>query len=435
MFALRGVASPFLTTLYGPTLTSPGMTRFRDKRVLARAETYLARSGKLPIEIHILGNTYTSDLDPTHYAVDDFLRRIAGRMDSLQFYAHQRLDLAYFLHHVFEELSRGPPMALTRLAIQYGMNKYPRDARFARAHAFEVRNNTLDLHSHSGLVSGRIENGITPLKILHLCGVAPRWSSNVYCGLTDLRLSSSEYRWFRIDESTFITILRSSPTLQILHFELDILLHSVQENVTPVDLPDLQVVKISRALIYHPNRDSIIQVGNVLRLLAPGTKPLNLWFDDMGDPSIYSLQELENFFARSKVRRFYYEYGYGTGRPPIATLLRHGSHLEVLVLNYWFHPYGLPPLPPLQHEVQGPLTRLNSLYLMGYRLHIDYIRIMLDLCPNGVVLYDFNSLAFGSRHYLSLSRREMLKLFPAIRIPDDESRYFPFPITDWDILV
>ncbi|KAH7332605.1 hypothetical protein B0J17DRAFT_632245 [Rhizoctonia solani] len=140
-------------------------------------------------------------------------------------------------------------------------------------------------------ISGRyVERGFAPLKVLHLRGIFPVWSSTAYHGLVDLRLLSTA-EWSYIREAQLITILKSSPKLRILHFGLDI--RSSAAGVTEeaeVNLQDLQVIRIFTTSPSYPGKH--LHPSTLLRLLAPGSKPLRLCFNGHYKPEDGSVIEL-----------------------------------------------------------------------------------------------------------------------------------------------
>ncbi|KEP50430.1 putative F-box-like domain protein [Rhizoctonia solani 123E] len=397
------------------------------KQLLDRGETYVARTGKLPLELHIL-DAYRSR-GPTRDALQPFLSRIAGRVGSLELCADPELPLDGQPRHILQGLFYGQPKALTKFVMRYGLQMLTSDITYCGPKSCDASKRARD--SLLNFPSRQIEDLLAPVKILHLYGVAPRWSSKAYCGLSDLRLSLSAYGMFIIDQSRFITILKSSPALQILHFDLDISLSSpMQDNVTPVDLPDLQVLKLSRSLLGGSGKRTWVE--DFLPLLVPGAKPFHLWIDSQADQHISAMQELEKFFARSKIVRFY--YADRSGPPPINTILRHGSYLKVLLLHRQGYECGGYPIPSNHLVKQVPQMHLTSLHLIGYRIYVDFLRDMLDLCPGGVVLYNVPDVASGSvESPQPLSKQQLLDRFPAIRITHTATCDFPYP-ADWDIV-
>ncbi|KAG8684884.1 hypothetical protein FRC11_011469, partial [Ceratobasidium sp. 423] len=118
---------------------------------------------------------------------------------------------------------------------------------------------------------------------LHLQDVFFSRSSELYDGLVDLRLTSPiNGNAPQISQSSLLSVLSKSPGLKILYFSLDLITPEDVDDepihdhpIDPVSLRDLGVVHLSTTHARNVNR-STIHVGSLLRLLAPGSKPLRL---------------------------------------------------------------------------------------------------------------------------------------------------------------
>ncbi|KAH7332615.1 hypothetical protein B0J17DRAFT_771701 [Rhizoctonia solani] len=173
------------------------------------------------------------------------------------------------------------------------------------------------------MTEDELARGYSTIDVLHGRGIFPSWSSTAYHGLVDLRLLST-YCWSNIEEREIVSILKSSPGLRILHFGLEIRdLTLDTEHVTPVDLQGLQVVKL-----FSYNGDDMYPSG-ILRLLAPGTKPLRLSLEGEFKPNDTWITELDGFFLRSRVAKFYAN----TSIPPLSLLLCYAANLDLRQVN------------------------------------------------------------------------------------------------------
>ncbi|KAL5632230.1 hypothetical protein ACGC1H_000283 [Rhizoctonia solani] len=150
---------------------------------------------------------------------------------------------------------------------------------------------------------------------LRLCGLFPGWNSKIYSNLVDLRLLTAprDERWTQISEQELRSLLEASPRLRIFHFSLIITDRQPDDKpLNPVRLDDLEALGISTD---RDPLDTILQPGHVLRLLAPGSKSLQLsirhdFHDDPYDSDAddiymhmddFSLDELVKFLQRSSL--------------------------------------------------------------------------------------------------------------------------------------
>jgi hypothetical protein len=165
----------------------------------------------------------------------------------------------------------------------------------------------------------RFEQFFEPITALRLHGIFPRWNSSAYHGLIDLRLTSSKE--FAISEIQLLGILTASPGLRSLYFDLNITdTQPPDAPPTPVRLNDLAILNLGWL--------KFTRIDSVLRLLAPGTRPLRLVisFDQEQHTPTFTA-EAQSFFQRSN----------------ITTLFIGGEYARAL---HWF-PYSLGCLPNL----------------------------------------------------------------------------------------
>ncbi|KDN35027.1 hypothetical protein RSAG8_11938, partial [Rhizoctonia solani AG-8 WAC10335] len=373
--------------------------------LVTRADTQLVQAGGLLIELHIAVK------DTWYFEYDELYRLISlasGRVASLQLTMDGPFRV--FHHDIFGLLFRQRP-ALTKLVLRSTADYFN---NFLVADSFNDTMTedfwplTLDSTEED------IESSFAPITELYLRGTFPLWSSTAYHGLVDLRLLSTG-TWSYIREAELIAILKSSPGLRILHFGLEIRDPTpVIEQVAPVNLRDLQVVKI------FPDLDLIARTtlcpGSVLRLLAPGTKPLRLSFEGYYVQDTILLTELERLFARSRVARFYIRAVF----PPLNLLLRHSAYLERVVLDD-FEWASHDKILPTWSDVDGAasLPHLKSLHITRSSLFEHELRFLLSEEPPLVTKF---------------SALELSEAFPTVRITEYSLSRRGAPTVDWDIL-
>ncbi|CAE6469775.1 hypothetical protein ACGC1H_000281 [Rhizoctonia solani] len=329
------------------------------KEFFSRADTYVARAGPLPIELHV------ADINPLAYNeayLRQFLRLIHNRIDTLNIAVtyEWRQFHTLILDHFFSDHTSAST-GLTKLTTSCSLEVDEFINWFEEPH-----------------------NGFVHLTILHLHGMFPVWGSTAYHNLVDLRFTpASDTRWTRISEPEFRRILEASPRLRILHFALHIVDRQPDdESVPPVQLHDLEAVSIST---YRGSEHVILQPGYVLRMLAPGSKPLRLSIchrhhgDNFNDP-VPGPEELFKFCQRSNIAKFCARYS----RPRLDQLLCFASNLEELALDACV--FGWQSDDLLQRS--NPATsRLNSLVLHRCSPSLEQLEVLLEQYPtNSLIL-------------------------------------------------
>ncbi|KAL5632211.1 hypothetical protein ACGC1H_000268 [Rhizoctonia solani] len=391
--------------------------------LVTRADTHLVRAGgELPIELHIAVK------DTWHFEYDELYRLVSllsGRVETLELTIGG--PFRGFHHDIFGLFFRQRP-SLAKLVLRSEVDYCD---NFLVADSFNTTMTEdfwpLELDS----TEEDIETSFAPITVLYLRGIFPWWSSTAYHGLVDLRLMSTS-TWSHIPEVPLLAILKSSPRLRVLYFGLEIHdLTAATNQVVPVVLQDLQIVKI------FPDIDTVTYTtmcpGSLLRLLAPGTKPLQLSLEGYYIQDTTSLTELERFFARSKVTRFYTRAVF----PPLNLLLRHSAHLEQVVLDE-FASASHNQLPPAGLDVDESafLPRLSSLHITRSALFDHELRLLLSCCPDGTVLDSSDIDHDISDDYpltTTFSIPELLEAFPTLRITDSSFTPRDASNADWDI--
>ncbi|CAE6538302.1 unnamed protein product [Rhizoctonia solani] len=393
-----------------------------SEALVARAGAHAARAGELPLELHIAVDDNRSS---EYNKILPLILRIAARVESLEF-----VLTGGFLgfHRRLFNLLLGQRPILTKLGIRsngnYSNNFIVPDS-YDRTR-LEGHFWPLKLDSSED----ELESSFAPLTVLHLRGVFPLWWSTAYHGLVDLRLMSTD-KWSQIKEIELMTILMSSPGLRILHFGLAIShkTHTTTE-VTPVYLQDLQVVKIFPDSAGGKN----LLPDDVLRLLAPGAKPLRLSFADYYITDPFLVMELEQFFAQSRVTRFYTRAVF----PPLSTLLRYSAQLEQVVLDdFASNSCDILPCPWVNVDGLASLPRLRSLHITRSALFERELRLLLECCPDGIVLNSCNvdhDNDNGRPALTTLTTMELSELFPTVRTTSHILYPSEDPTADWDIL-
>ncbi|KAH7333597.1 hypothetical protein B0J17DRAFT_721473 [Rhizoctonia solani] len=174
---------------------------------------------------------------------------------------------------------------------------------------------------------------LLPVPVLTLNGFFPFWTSKAYHGLTELRLSGKSLTGL-ISEPTVSAILKSSPHLRVLKFDLSMNTDfdfTVDNNppelvpISPAPLKDLEVLIVGLV-----REDSLTRF---LRLVAPGPKPLTLTPHCAVEPLHFSHSEIQKFFSRSNVvslctSRF-------SGLEQVSELLSLAPSPQVLALHHF----------------------------------------------------------------------------------------------------
>ncbi|KDN38549.1 hypothetical protein RSAG8_09438, partial [Rhizoctonia solani AG-8 WAC10335] len=382
--------------------------------LLARAETYVTRATQLPIKLHVADTIRFGYSDASF---GQFLSSVSSRVESLD------------------------------VAVIYGRRSF-HDFIFAKLfspHTTRSKNFT-KLTTNFAMVVDRINEFITPFDVtddafhfttLHLGGLFPCWDSKVYYNLVDLRLQTAPHyeHWTRIREQELRIILEASPRLQIFHFALLITNRQRDdESVIPVRLNDLAVLSI---FTDRDELDPILKPGHVLRLLAPGSKPLrlSLWHNfhvyDSNDDDIHlddlSLNELAKFFQRSNLIKFCSK----DECPQLDWLLSYASNLEDLTLDSCSPP--LLPCSPVRSN--NPITpRLHSLILQNCFLSLDQLEVILQQCPTGLLTLSKCNWTTGEIIFEAWNpvRRvsELLERYPVTKLIFQPSN----PIWSWDFI-
>ncbi|KAF8607181.1 hypothetical protein BDV93DRAFT_520068 [Ceratobasidium sp. AG-I] len=141
--------------------------------------------------------------------------------------------------------------------------------------------------------SEKFEEFFRPVTVLRLRGAFVPLNSHAYHGLIELQLLSTSTRT-RFSQIQLRMALSSSPRLRTLTLNMDIADPTPEDaQCPPVRLEDLEELGVA---------ESFCHFGNLLEILAPGSKPLTMSLNL--SPKKFPNQldaELDDFFKRSKV--------------------------------------------------------------------------------------------------------------------------------------
>ncbi|CAE6516435.1 unnamed protein product [Rhizoctonia solani] len=389
-------------------------------KLISRAKTYAKRAQKKPLEIHIAG---AEGAEYSYHDLVQLLESLAGRMKALEIFVAEE-DIGEFYPLVLEKLlPKSRPTTFTRFSL-----------RSQREH-----NNIFIIPSRSSQYGGQrvssfipvnlsqeiLERSFAPLKSLDLCAIFPGWKSKAYHGLVELRLTSSMDELFsQIPEQDLIAILKASPGLRVLHFAIDIINQQKGSTLNgTVILKDLEELEISSS--YEFQMRYKLKVGNLLRLLTPGNKPLSLMLQTMDYEPGASWEATKSFLARSNVTRFHAK----TGAPLIDELLRRMPHLTDLIFSRLS---ALGPaaegitLDALNRAIKDAATvkyPLSSLTVRDCPTYLDRLRLMVELCPTKSLTFCdcvFWENEEARKPMDDAQVAQLLSLFPAIKIVKKE---------------
>ncbi|CAE6396726.1 unnamed protein product [Rhizoctonia solani] len=386
--------------------------------LIARAEAHAIRSGDFPIDLHIPQGAAGSPVreNRSYYALYEHISRISNRIGSFEFDISG--DFRGFHRSVLSRLLLSRPPSLTKLVINSRYNHYN---AFIYSADFEPGESDEEFEDFRlDLTEDEIENGFAALRVLRLQGVFPSWSSIAFRGLVDLRLLSTD-SWSSIEEEELAIVLDASPGLQIFHFGLEI--QDSMLEIAPTHLEDLRVVKI----FPYKSGITLLCPSSLLRLLAPGSEPLRLSFDNYYEPDTNFTVEFERFFARSTVTHFYTRGAF----LPLSILLHHAKNLEQAILED-FEPATFGEIPSSWLDLpESPPLYLKSIYVTASTLSESGLRLLVKSCPIGIILcscdveLDNNEESMGE---------EVSDLFPTVRVTNTPLYPQGDLTADWDIL-
>ncbi|KEP49612.1 F-box-like domain protein [Rhizoctonia solani 123E] len=357
----------------------PDPVKWFYPELLARARLHIFRSGGAPLDVCLAVESEIYNNKCRDEPVQSLCKLVGPRMSSLSL----ELDgLSWMLttdrdggNSVLSTLfSTCTPGILTKLVTKdeerFGFLATKDD------HNFETSTLNLDL------TAAHLNTIFASITVLHLTGLFPPWISHAYHGLVDLRLCAGCIPDDdEIAEAELVEILKASPGLRIIHFELGIIewtRRDGQFSVPRVFLPELEVLQVSSGTGL-----SFSRVENFLRLLKPGQKPLHLSIrhhSSAADTKPHTT-ETRAFFTRSNITKLH-----ATRFPQMFELLSWLPYLKVMVLSDFICWEQQPSdWYPIHHQ---STTRLDTCYLLNCLLPLDDV-LALARCykPRSFVLF------------------------------------------------
>ncbi|EUC56322.1 F-box-like domain protein, putative [Rhizoctonia solani AG-3 Rhs1AP] len=371
---------------------------------ISHAEVYAKRAAQMPLHVHIVERIEGSPKEHSTASASlvPFITSIAPRVQS--FTLELRVPLAH--RRVLRELFNNcTPGILTTLAANLRIDQtFHLDTKATPK--TQMKTLLMDIPKE------RLEKVYSGMKILRLSHLYPHWTSSAYQGLVELRLQGVLPGEFT--ESQLVGALRQSPGLRILECPTrpaSALNKDVQ--IEPIPLIDLEVVNLG----YNTG----LVIEEIVRWLAPGSKPLRLLIMDTGSVG----PSLAAFFARSNVTHVCaLEYNLGNA----LHLANYLPCLQSIVLAFW-------PTASRKSREQseyGVLDKatsaLETIYIFDH--HFTGLKALQDVVSleslRRVIFYRCN--IWDMEEFLSglptLNPRVSFQV-----IPDDE----PDPVGTWEV--
>ncbi|KAL5632259.1 hypothetical protein ACGC1H_000307 [Rhizoctonia solani] len=411
------ISSPFLWTHIDLT---PHATAGR--RLFGRQVAYESRSNHIALDIHLDDRGCTSSAS---YDVKMILSHLASRAKSLEFIIISDKIQSFHSSALKSIISKCSPQNFKKLCVHSDVffpNPFVSDSNL------EI---PLDADRPPKILrwtERQMDAKLLGITTLHLQGVFFYWSSMLYHGLVDLRLSSPpKTNPYHISSSSLVMILSASPELKILHFSLELLANEAPGDepnssaINPVPLQNLEVLHVS-TIRARDSRRSAFPIGSFFELLAPGSKPLRLTIHTPGKPSDTVFGNATRaFFARSNVERLSIRTSALLVTKPF--WLCDMPDLKVLVLDSSF------PLFKLE-ESSHPIPALISLTVYLCVLTLPQLRSLLRLCPSRIILY--HAVVLDDAESGLLPDAEVRAAFPMVEFVTEDSAHHP--TADWDIV-
>ncbi|EUC58256.1 F-box-like domain protein, partial [Rhizoctonia solani AG-3 Rhs1AP] len=393
------------------------MSRYQGH--LPRALSYVARASQLPLRLYISEPCEIKQRNPS---VFEFIGSIASRVLALEYHSGGIECLAPVLRSLLSNSRAGTLTKLVTNSTSGHLNSFLLTAETWTA----LDDNGLDNMSPCLDISDeQLEAIFAPLTILHLRAIFPRWGSAAYHNLVDLRLTSAfRYSWSSIREANLVSVLKASPGLRILHFALGIKHRSTE--IVAVPLADLEVLNIKTVCTYAKH----LEVGSILRLIAPGRRPLRLTIENAVYEEGPSMDETVQFFERSNITRFCAKEGY----PPVKRLLPRTLNLEELVFSSckltWRANIDLSN--DQYRASQSPEPAPFSWYIRESQVDLDDILVFYnDYHPRSLALA--NCDVYDAEYEEPLTEDELWEFSQSACFRSYEG-LSPDPTANWDIL-
>ncbi|GAB1518489.1 hypothetical protein RhiTH_001548 [Rhizoctonia solani] len=272
-------------------------TLLKNSSSLSRIETFLSRSGKSQLELHVQyayeDHAHDRKIDPSlEKAVAPLIPRIRRLRCDIPFLSYDTdpvdsISRKEFSLSVLSQFlnTKATPGTLDALEIWLT----------GTINIFSIYTNE-QLHREDALrldmPAQHLEDLLFPVTTLRLTRCFPDWTSKAFHNLNELRLCAFHDN-APLNESQLLVILASSPQLRVLELQIELSLLDIA--VPPVALHSLET------LITHAR--SFLELGRLLRLLDTGSSPI---FMTIYSPFNWYEQPDENivhFFSRSNVTR------------------------------------------------------------------------------------------------------------------------------------
>ncbi|KEP45700.1 F-box-like domain protein, partial [Rhizoctonia solani 123E] len=174
--------------------------RLKDGWLPSRTETYLARAGSQLLDVHINDTLLSDPSNTVQSGFTQLLALISPRAWRMTIVILGVRGMDVVQRTIFTILTNCVPGALSHLSIQI-VNTYSSPyGTLVPWQEIEVAVEVLGLH----------------ITALRLCDFLPKWTSQVYHGLTELRLKCSEGV---VSELTLVSILNQNPKLRVLEID------------------------------------------------------------------------------------------------------------------------------------------------------------------------------------------------------------------------
>ncbi|KEP47884.1 F-box-like domain protein [Rhizoctonia solani 123E] len=251
---------------------------------LARAKARMTRTGRLLLDVHIIGSLLEVE------ELEQWFALAAPRTKSLTmiicdvYDTHESVLTAWFRHC--------SPGTFSHLTVWKEIASGPDDDLI------------LDFRNPFSYNELEFEEVFRRLESLRLRQLYPYWTSPMFRGLTELHLASHQLQpsqLLAIAASQLIGILQSSPKLRVLRLDLKVVddQPGMEALRTPVRFEDLEVLDLST----ESRQPDLEQLELLLPLIIPGTKPLQLTINELDEGHLILEEVVQAFFARSNVTR------------------------------------------------------------------------------------------------------------------------------------
>ncbi|KAG8708871.1 hypothetical protein FRC09_000987 [Ceratobasidium sp. 395] len=385
------------------------------KKHYTRASRLIKRAASLPLLVRIHSPARSSSKHIQQ--LTDWLAPVANRIYSLDMSEGQ--PSKEMLSAVLKcWLEHGVPGTVKKL----NLLRYSRQAR-NHSHRF-LEGDTMTPSANCwqiGVSQQRLDEFFRPIEILKLDGLFPHWHSQAYHGLTHLKLDTG-----RITEAELINLLSQSPQLRTLAFNLEIL------NTEPLDTPVIPIRFPQLELLVLDDMEDV-NVGSLLRLIAPGSGPLRLYLginSTIPAANLAQTEELHAFIERSNITSLHLSGTKKDADTWFPQALSHFPRLRLLALN----DYSL-----IQHdtaEYNSVCPSLRELYLFDCNIDINLLERLLR-AHSIQFLRVVDSRVVGDE-VLSLYTKEIQDMLSSLvphvtcyKLVEDN---YAEPYLDWDIM-